>query len=74
MTVYLYRLVPTMLYTVWGCGTVLRHLGSGLVWDRTYQDMFGQPCTSSAWYNLLFINNFNDSGDMVRYAMHCTNV
>ncbi|XP_063592904.1 nose resistant to fluoxetine protein 6-like [Penaeus indicus] len=58
------RLVPTMLYTVWGCGTVLRHLGSGLVWDRTYQDMFGQPCTSSAWYNLLFINNFNDSGDM----------
>ncbi|XP_071548350.1 nose resistant to fluoxetine protein 6-like [Panulirus ornatus] len=58
------RLAPTMMYVTLGSASILRYLGSGPVWMRTYQALFGRPCANTAWTNLLFINNFNDSNDM----------
>lgn len=58
------RLIPAMVYMIWGCSTVLRYLGSGVVWSRTHYDMFSRPCTQTAHHNILFVNNLNDSNDM----------
>nr|XP_053651379.1 O-acyltransferase like protein-like [Cherax quadricarinatus] len=58
------RLVPAMMYVTWGCSSVLRHLGSGPVWHSTYHTMFGRPCATTGWTNMLLINNFNHSDDM----------
>ncbi|KAK8402150.1 hypothetical protein O3P69_001321 [Scylla paramamosain] len=58
------RLVPAMGYVMWMCTSLLPHLGSGPVWERTYEGLFGRPCANAAWSNLLFLNNFSDPSDM----------
>ncbi|XP_069186230.1 O-acyltransferase like protein isoform X2 [Procambarus clarkii] len=58
------RLVPAMGYVTWGCSSVLRHVASGPVWNRTYDAMFGRPCSHTAWTNMLLLNNFNDANHM----------
>lgn len=55
-----------MGYVMWTCTSLLPHLGSGPVWERTYEALFGRPCANAAWTNLLFLNNFSDPNDMVR--------
>lgn len=71
------RLVPAMGYVMWACTSLLPLLGSGPVWERTYQALFGRPCANTAWANLLFLNNFNDPSDMVdtpcplNFALYC---
>ncbi|XP_045117783.1 nose resistant to fluoxetine protein 6-like isoform X2 [Portunus trituberculatus] len=58
------RLVPAMGYVMWTCTSLLPHLSSGPVWERTYEGLFGRPCANAAWSNLLFLNNFSDPSDM----------
>ena len=54
-----------MGYVSWFVSGPLRHLGAGLAWERTFHAMFGRPCADSWFHNLLFTNNFLESGDMV---------
>lgn len=63
------RLVPSMVYVMWACTSLLPLLGSGPVWERTYEALFGRPCANTAWANLLFLNNFNDPSDMVSLSL-----
>ncbi|CAL4142083.1 unnamed protein product [Meganyctiphanes norvegica] len=59
-----FRLLPAMVYVMLGCMTILKHMGSGLVWHRVYEGLFGSPCQKYAWANLFFINNLLDSNEM----------
>ncbi|GBO11883.1 hypothetical protein AVEN_48630-1 [Araneus ventricosus] len=61
----LWRLTPPFMFVI-ATVYILPHIGSGPVWKETVVDGLSKKCAATWWTNLLYINNFIPSSEMVR--------